>query len=343
MTSQSRFEGIQVLRGGAALLVLLVHAGIVLTFPMDSPYYGFFKEGAAVGVDLFFVISGFVVAMAAQRSEAKSFLLNRLTRVLPLYVVLSLPLVAIGPMTAIRWWNTLAFVPAFDVGRYTNPAHQFGWTIGLELWFYVVMAAALLVSGRHILRVFCIAMLVMVFSRVFYTGDWLLPIYLGHPMALEFLAGVWIYSSRRYLRQWIGLPLLLAGCWLGWDQTNDRAFLGAHMVILAHYDAAMMRALAWGIPCALIVAGFVACNGLVRWPRPLRWFGDISYSFYMVQPFSLLALKGLDFPSWPVAWAVFFAVNLGFATASHRYLEVPLTRWLRGGAWRPDAAIATSN
>lgn len=336
-----KFDGIQVLRGLAAFLVLLVHAGIVMTFPMDSPYYGFFKEGAAVGVDLFFVISGFVVAMAAQCAGARVFLSNRLTRVLPLYVVLSLPLIAIGPMTAVRWWNTVAFLPVFDFGRYTNPAHQFGWTIGLELWFYVVMVTALLVGGRQFLAVFTTAVLVLVFSRVFYTGDWLLPIYVGHPMALEFLAGAGIYAGRRYLKEWAGLPLIFAGCWIAWDQTNARAFLGAHMVILAHYDAAMMRALAWGIPCTMIVAGFVACNNIIRWPSALKWFGDISYSFYMVQPFSLLALKEVDFPAWPVAWCAFFSMNLALASVSHRYIEVPLTKWLRGKSAVPGPAAAT--
>lgn len=340
--SHSRFDGIQVLRGVAAFLVLIVHAGILTPVPKGMPYFGFFNSGGAVGVDLFFVISGFVVAMAAQRSNVREFALNRATRVLPLYVALSIPLIGLAPMSAVKWWNTIAFVPAFDFGRYTNPAHSFGWTIGLELWFYVVMAFAMFAGGRRFFTLFTVTILCLVFSRIFYGGDWLLPIFLGHPMALEFLAGVGLFIARRSLKAWIGPPLIFAGCWIVWEQTNEHSYLGVHSVILAHYDAAMLRAIAWGTPCAMIVAGFVACNDLVRWPRVLKWFGDISYSFYMVQPISMLVLDRFDFQSWSATLCVFFFLNLGLAAISHRYIEIPLTQRLRRKSAAPRPVTTPS-
>jgi len=49
----ARFDGLQVMRGIAALLVLLLHAKMVRAVPADMPLHSFFQNGAAIGVDLF--------------------------------------------------------------------------------------------------------------------------------------------------------------------------------------------------------------------------------------------------------------------------------------------------
>src|SRR4051812_545608 len=112
MTSSqtSKYEGLQSLRAIAALLVLSVHVGYIT------------NPSGAVGVDIFFVLSGFVIALTAAKSGTtwKSFLVNRITRVVPFYYLMSIPLaINVLRQEDFEWhqlWNTIFFIPIFGSG-----------------------------------------------------------------------------------------------------------------------------------------------------------------------------------------------------------------------------------
>lgn len=154
--------------------------------------------GGAMGVDVFFVISGFVVAMSAERPgvTAGRFLLDRATRVLPLYLLASLPFLAFGVATWREGWNTSAFLPVFDRGSYTDPAHWFGWSIGAELWFHLVFAAAFRwASEAGRIPALTAAAAALVAIGWLCGGDWVLPRFVGTPMMLEFAAGALLIGT----------------------------------------------------------------------------------------------------------------------------------------------------
>lgn len=138
-----RINNVQALRGLAALLVVYLHCG--LFFWKFGPFGGF-------GVEVFFMISGFVMGYTALNNSSQ-FLTRRLIRVIPAYWAATLAVFA-----AANWHPHLMMVTRADPGAlvksllfvpYTRgdgqiqPMLFLGWTLNYEMYFYVLMAIAL--------------------------------------------------------------------------------------------------------------------------------------------------------------------------------------------------------
>lgn len=327
-----RFNGVQVLRGVAALLVLLVHAKWIAKFPAAGAAGDFFKSGAAIGVDLFFVISGFVVAMTSERiASAGAFMANRASRVLPLYLITSIASFAlVENLTTNKVINTFALIPLFDRGSYTPPVHWFGWSIGLEMWFYAMLAGVLAVTRKHALWIFCFGVAALVGAGTFYEGDIVALRFMASPLSLEFVMGVVLWLRRADIRLSGSVLMLVAGVWFMWVGVSSRPYLGPPMIPMIDSYEGLMRVITWGLPCMLVVGGVVGLDQAgARWPALLVRFGDISYSFYLMQPFSIALLRRIYFEQWWLGWAALIALNCVVASLSFRYFERPVTAWLR--------------
>jgi peptidoglycan/LPS O-acetylase OafA/YrhL len=340
-----KFEGIQVLRGLAAVAVLVTHAKFAGTLGKDAPALLLHHWGG-VGVDIFFVISGFVIAgtVESRQPRALEFLLERAVRVVPLYWLASAFMLVVQPERSPSALTTLAFLPLGGGGRWHDPAHPYGWSISLEMWFYLVMATGLLVARRRA-AMLCVAALgaCVVVAVTAYSGldywHWYFPRFAGCPLALEFMAGILLQRWRAHLPPaWLLLPLaaglFVAG--LGQD------VFGLHLIILNEPPVALSRTLAWGVPAAFLVAGVARLDrhATVRWPRALVSLGDASYSFYLVQPFAVLFIHAQGWSDWRAVLGAALAVNTVLALALHRAIEKPLTGWLRGCLAAPSRRLA---
>lgn len=332
-----QYRGVQCLRAIAALLVMWSH----VRFAGDFRGVRWLDTGVgALGVDMFFVVSGFVIALNARSLHFAwaPFLARRITRVVPLYWALSLPL-ALTAWAAHRleWGgvaNTLLFLPLFDREVFSLPVHGYGWTLCFEMWFYLAFAACLgALRSRAplalpmLLASGCAAVALMP------PGGWYLPRFLFNPLVLEFCAGMLVcrFAERLGLRL-----LMIAGLFLlPWAAM---ALLLEELAnfprVLAHTDWAFARAAAWGgLGVVLLVMAVAAENiGVRRWPRTLVRLGDASYSLYLIQPYSLwLALQlGTRLHLPPALCGLAFAggtVLLGLLLSD--WVEVPLTRLLR--------------
>lgn len=350
----ARYDGVQVLRAAAALLVLAAHVRPLS--PVAWTWLGPWAQGGAtIGVDVFFVISGFVMAAAADRPgvTARGFLLDRLTRVLPLYLVASLPYLLLGSTSWREAWNTFAFLPVFDGAAYTYPALLIGWSIAAELWFYLVFAAAILWApeGRRV-AVLAAAAAALVALGSLHAGSWVLPRFCGMPMFLEFAGGALLHRHRRALLGPAAAGLAPLGAALLFCAGAGWPALGGHIGYAVHTGGplaapgdpamALLRVALWGGPALLLVAGVAALDRRgFRWPRPLVGLGDRSYSVYLVQPVAVPLLAPVAWAGAWSAWAALLALVLGMAWASHRWIERPATRWLRAALGRKrDAAGA---
>lgn len=303
-----RLSSIQILRAAAALSVALFHA---------CQWSQIDLAVGAAGVDVFFVISGFVLWAACEQrpTTAAAFLRARAERILPLYWMVTLAVAAVAlwrpaalpivHMGGRHLTLSLLLVPHDDPVGSPFPLLPTGWTLTYEAFFYAVMALVLLAPRDRrwtLLSAVLIAASVVGFG---YHGWYTL---LANPLLLEFLAGaalarVWL--KGRFTR----LP---AGS--GW------AFIAGGLAILLALQVSglrddFLRPFVWGPPAVMIVAGALKLDadgrigsGLLG--RALVRQGDASYSLYLLQAPVIAALAWLT-----PAWAPWLRAPVSFALA----------------------------
>jgi exopolysaccharide production protein ExoZ len=348
--SAKSLVSIQVLRAVAATAVVVGHLNPEFaTFgPKAHALLPDFSVGA-YGVDLFFVISGFVMVYASERyfgqpDGPKQFFLRRLARIVPLYWVATTAMLAY--LIVLRRGNiagedlswsavagSYAFLPLPRPSGLNVPVLGVGWTLNIEMFFYSVFALAVLVPRRRAVLTASMLLVVTV------TAGQLLghspvnsPSAAWNPVLLEFIYGMLIgVAYREGLR--FKLPIVMLCIFVAiiyfaaiWSQT------------VVFYDP-RLRALGPGIVACLIVGGLVlsefrtASNLFI----PLVLLGDASYALYLSHNLVMMVsrwplnLPGMINPLlYPAIYAiVLVGICLFVAVAVHLLFERPCTRYLQ--------------
>jgi exopolysaccharide production protein ExoZ len=330
---------IQILRGIAATAVVIQHAAQDLDrFGITRGAFNDFALGGA-GVDLFFIISGFVMVYASEPlfgsfSGASTFFFHRLIRIVPLYwsvtafyLAITLLMPRLGgtmyPLTTIV--ASFLFVPFARPDGNMQPVLGQGWTLNYEMFFYAIFAVAVLVPRRTAVVLASTTIILAVIIGHFLA----LPAaaaYWTDPIVLEFALGMLLglaYREGLKLRSSWCLVLLVGGCIL--------------FALSEHFGAAP-RVLTWGVPAALVVAG--ATFGGLSFRNPL-WHGvaivgNASYALYLLHVFPLRALipiaAWLSFRVSHWIWLYMTGAIVAsalFAILVHYAFERPVTKALR--------------
>jgi exopolysaccharide production protein ExoZ len=294
------FNGIQALRGIAAVMVVVHHSTLFwsrITFALvrtDGPQV---LWAGAAGVDIFFVISGFVMAIttarkSAERHPAGDFLQRRFFRIMPLYwfvtglFLLEFWAVSVFPQlkTAAERYpqislrllaRSLLLVPG------NNPLIVgVAWSLSFEVFFYLLFALALACRVRPV-RLLTPLMLGLALIGYFHSGSSPVFTMITSPMLLEFLAGVIIGSMVVHkVRFSVPVAVVLGVIGTAVILIPYRNLFGFRIVS----DTNGLRVLLWGLPAALIVFCFVAIEdqfGTI-WPKWTLLIGDASYSLYLI-------------------------------------------------------------
>jgi len=345
---------VQALRGVAALAVVLTHAQVFINGPRFLDAGERLFHNAPAGVDLFFVISGFIMAhttwrLVATPRAAGVFIAKRFIRLWPVYAVATLLMFAITRglagvafhPTAAALRHALEFRPVDPrqaAPFYGYPLLHPGWTLVYEAWFYLLFATSLL-AGRWrwwalggLFAAFLVGLPLATTGRV--ESDAAVAYGFGNqlcvatnPLVWEFLAGVVIgawYQQRpsillRDPRVLTSLAVLAVTLVI-WQQGSE--------VREGHGP------LRWGLPAMLLVWS-LAMLDRVRRLRPPRWMiflGDISFSLYLFHvlpqmlPRQFPAWSGMQGGGWFIA-AVIAGIVLGYW--AHLLLERGLCEWLR--------------
>jgi peptidoglycan/LPS O-acetylase OafA/YrhL len=332
---RKNYHCVQALRAVAASMVVVHHSLTMwLTAIMHRAETPRWTNGAA-GVDIFFVISGFVMAislpgLAGKPNKAAVFLKRRFTRIVPLYwaaITLTILEIELGPASALKTaltpWriaSSYLFIPARNGLGQMYPIVGVGWTLNYEVFFYLLFATALAlnISPLAFLTPCLTALALAGMAR---PATWPDFTSLASPVVIEFLFGVVLAHMamrRRLPGKWAGM-LLLAG-----------SFLGLMLMPESHIHLGI---LAWGIPAAAMVVGAVAIEDEWghRLPHWLLEAGDASYALYLSHTFllpylgnAMTALHMTGTPAMATAVVLGLGISLPAAVLIHRCVEKPL-------------------
>ncbi len=313
-------------------------AGALRGTPGVSPYRWIDRMPLEAGVDLFFVISGFVMVWSSwdawgQVGSVAPFVARRLLRIVPIYWLLSAATVAValaapGSVSdGLRdGWGyvaaSFAFWPWRRLDGFVQPVLRLGWTLEYEMLFYALLAASLPLARRLALPLLLAVLCALAVAGQLVAFAATPLAFWTDPIVLEFALGVVVaIAARRGVRA-------------GW-----RAVLAfAVCLLLANLLPDAPRFLVRGVPSALLV--FCALS----WARLPAWLvlaGDASYALYLVHPFPMRAVRmvfmrlpGPIGTSVPLYLVSSMAACLVLAVALHLWLEQPILR-------RGRAVIAT--
>ncbi len=334
---------VQYLRAAAALAVVFYHVSALSqqTWNLDPERI---DHVGAAGVDLFFVISGFVMAMIVARPgkfDGKEFWIRRVARVVPAYWVITFAVFVLA-------WNmpslfnsttadfyallvSLSFVALDQGDGSTGPLLVVGWTLNYEVFFYAIVA---LVAGIFADRKLYATSAVIICLVA--AGAWLEPvnpslIFYSDPILLEFVFGILVY------RLWSGprgvVPRL----------APLAAFIIGVSLLALQWERPVgdLRMVFWGIPSAAVLYG--SLGTLTFRSALLARLGEWSYALYLTHVFvvtlyikyAISAVTTVELP-WPVHYLIMTIFAVSGAAAYHMIIEAPLSRWtlrlLRAGS-----------
>lgn len=309
MTASRTLLSIQYLRAFAALAVVASHTGWMRS------------DIGQVGVDLFFVISGFIMMHVSQREASPLiFLRARTLRILPLYWLITLLMGWIRGDSVAHMGMSLAFWPHVGPESLISPVIIAGWTLCYEVFFYLIFAMILMLPvNRRLLT------LTTVFMALCLAGLILRPAHAAiasftSPLLLEFVIGTWLWRVWQHgwlARGYAGIALLTLGSFM----------LAAQVMTPA---PVVWRFLLWAVPASLVVAGGLGIEAAGQLPAMpwLQTLGDSSYSLYLSHAATLSLVYSVIQPL-PVILAVPLATLMCVIVGLliYRFVERPI-RWV---------------
>ena len=311
-------SNIQVLRAFAAINVVLFH--IILaskSYLQDVDLLNHAGGWGASGVDIFFVISGFVMlhTQMVRRLTPLEFFKNRTLRIVPIYWTLSLFVILLY-LTQPSIFRDIKVTPTWAISSlfftssiFANqpPIVHVGWTLEWEMYFYLVFAISLFFRSLSIQLWFVAITLV---CTSLFTNSYIV---------LEFLFGMVVaYAHIRWkLLPKQGVLLFMFG-----------TLLLLFSLLPSVATLQINRVLLWGIPAILIVLGLISCSQANI--RLLTFLGDASYSIYLVQIFTISAFykfssKYFQYWNGDVLALLCLISSVSFGCLVYSLVERPLT------------------
>lgn len=339
-----RLVNIQILRACAALMIVVYHAGLESTkIAHQTGQPPLFDDIVwSRGVDIFFVLSGFIMVLAyASRfgcaGAPRSFMRRRQCRIIPLYWLLTtvalcgaliVPrLVPFSQLDELHVLSSYAFWPYARAPGDIRPVLTLGWTLNLEMFFYVLFAVAMRFPLRRGLLLLTAVLVSLMLWRANSASPPTPVRFWGDPIALTFLLGIAIGLAFR------------AGIRISITTTAILLTVGFAALLVVRIDdgsgSDLASRLASVVPASLIVAAGALAqkNGQGVLVRGAVAVGDASYSLYLIHQFVFYPLQaiwvesGTVLPLWsyPVVAGI---LSVLISVIVYRLVERPLLRWL---------------
>lgn len=321
MTPAIRWPAFDGLRALAALVVLSIHVGL------PTP-------GGFLGVDVFFVLSGFLITTLLRREQAATgtirvgrFWARRMWRLYPGLAAMAVPVCLLAIISGrhssavvLGGVATLGYVANIWIRFHATYLFQHTWTLAIEQQFYLVWPVLFGLTSRRsgrIILVVCAVATVPVFALS------------GHQVLVTYLRGTGLALGCA-LAWLIEVPSIRATArWLGWP-----AMVGLGCAVMGVIPEGPLAE--WWVPLGSIlavpvVAAATQSTSLARAlaVQPLRWLGVRSYSLYLWHfPIAAIALDNApgSFPHW-LRVLIAIVTSLVAADLSYRFVERPALAW----------------
>lgn len=292
------------------VLRFIAAAGVVYYHTHASPSFG------GSGVDIFFVLSGFIIAMLLEDPRpALHFAKGRIARIVPLYWAVTLFVFVLALAWPALYRSTVADMGTllrslFFVPTTQAPLLQVGWTLNYEMFFYAVAFGCKLFGLRNMALA---AVLVAIFGAASLAGlD-----FLRNSRLLEFVLGIVVLEvSRRWKPAAApAVAVLLVGF--------------ALLIVNDLNDPSASPLLRFGLPAALIVWASVSLERyLPEWVWPLVLLGDASYAVYLTHTFVVVLYDRFVPAGILTALMTVIAAN-AVGLAAYWLVDRPLSRYAR--------------
>lgn len=330
----THLDSLQALRALAATTVIFDHIA--------------FMRWGAFGVDIFFVLSGFVICYISA-IDPSHFFPKRVFRVVPLYWLCTFGVAAIAlaapsllvttSFSPLKLLKSLFFIPFHRQDHMVAPLLFLGWTLEMEMLFYAIFGICLKITRKYVkeLAIAAIILLALVgkIARAYHHSNVILNFY-SLFVILEFAMGIACYMLwTRYgaiIRRmpWL-LAIAAAGMSYAFFVLMDIHALDSYGPGFRYVPDFLLR----GIPASLILLAFLSVEERFRFPAILLLVGDASYSLYLLHPYILQALDRKVFALnhlsvfTALVAAGSIAVCYGCAVLSFKLFEYPSNQFLR--------------
>lgn len=348
-----RLDHIQALRGVAALMVVMSHLFIIEQKYSVDQILGDWAIYGMAGVDLFFVISGFIMVYVMWdrprgAKAAGEFLWGRASRIYPLYWIVSLVLLALWFVRPDMVFSSIDAPPdilkSFALFPHERePLLAVGWTLVHEMYFYLVFAGIMLLPRKALLPCLIVWLLVILAineePQIYNGPQGTVFSLVISPITLEFLAGAyycWLLKnsalkgtgakSGKFAEILTNIIILVSISWLIWA-----------LVKLDGLSDFTMRTLYLSLPLMFLVGASAERDRLGKpiW-KPLVTLGDWSYALYLTHVLSLTLMGRIwahfKSESWidnVLVLLVMIAATIAISGLVYNYIERPIIKAAR--------------
>jgi len=325
---------IQYMRAIAAIMVVLHHIAWKGKQYSTAPI-SWYHIGEA-GVDLFFIISGYVMCMTTERkNNVVEFLVARIKRIIPLYWFLSIISLIIYLLYPDKvnssGGKTNIFASFFLFPVEDKYLIQNGWTLSYEFYFYAIFSICFLIknNARYLVPAMIIFSLVMI-GMLAKSGLFVFN-FITNSLLIDFLFGIIIFHFLRKKNNVVkveyGVLFVVISLVL--------------FVLINFHELGLNRVVKYGIPCVCLFVGMIILESFFKdndksyLSKILSLIGESSYSLYLFHPFSLvslsLLLKYVDLAKY--GWFFVLMLLVGSILSGvicFRFIEKPLSNIMKG-------------
>ncbi len=340
MKATTKLNNIQVLRAFAATAVVLFHTGFA--FPFMRPFGSF-------GVDVFFVISGYIMARILDpESDSSSdfFFRRRVLRIVPPYwfftILLYLAALRVPQLMgstragAVDLLKSLFFIPFTKGSGLIQPLLFIGWSLNYEMFFYLALAIGLLIHKRHAVWIGAAIVPVTMLACMPFAEQNVLARFYSRDIVLEFILGIWSYYVCRAVTGQTARKLRIPA--LAVCLASALLLIAVQGILPPEFvPFRNSRIPSLGILSFLLVTS-ASVLSQAEWDTHLASLvlvGDASYILYLIHPYCEYSLDRLLAPH--LHWLkresasgalIGVAVSILVAIVIHLYCERPTVRFL---------------